>query len=186
MAAAQWNLVIAPPAVKPAMDMKDWLNIDFELAYTNYREEDILNTYEQLMEKLADKEDVRFDLEPYRERARQAVREAREAVGDRPVFIDYTAVIFPFAAARALCEAGFHVAGIFARTIGAGEKEHADWIYEHMPEIQIMNPIAHDIPAKIGHFRRTALPLALKPHMLPVPAMCMVWLIMKGTLDLTV
>ncbi|WP_312442512.1 nitrogenase component 1 [Lacrimispora sp.] len=162
MAAAQWNLVIAPPAVKPAIDMKDRLNIDFELAYTNYREEDILNTYERLMKKLADKEEVRFNLEPYQRKARQAVREAREAVRDKPVFIDYTAVVFPFAAARALCEAGFHVAGIFARTVGEAEKEHADWIYEHMPEIQILNPIAYDIPTTIGAFPEDSIAIGFE------------------------
>ena len=162
MAAAKWNLVVAPPAVKAAMDMKARLNIDFELVYTNYREEDILNTYKRLMEKLADKEKVEFDLEPYQRKARQAVGEAREAVGDRPVFIDYTAVVFPFAAARALCEAGFYVAGIFAQTAQGAEKEHADWIHEHMPEIQVLNPIAHDIPTKIGTFPKDSLAIGFE------------------------
>lgn len=162
MAAAKWNLVVAPPAVKAAMDMKARLNIDFELVYTNYREEDILNTYKRLMEKLADKEEVKFDLEQYQRKARQAVREAREAVGDRPVFIDYTAVVFPFAAARALCEAGFYVAGIFAQTAQGAEKEHADWIHEHMPEIQVLNPIAHDIPTKIGTFPKDSLAIGFE------------------------
>lgn len=162
MAAAKWNLVVAPPAVKAAMDMKARLNIDFGLVYTNYREEDILNTYKRLMEKLADKEEVKFDLEQYQRKARQAVREAREAVGDRPVFIDYTAVVFPFAAARALCEAGFYVAGIFAQTAQGAEKEHADWIHEHMPEIQVLNPIAHDIPTKIGTFPKDSLAIGFE------------------------
>lgn len=162
MAAAKWNLVVAPPAVKAAMDMKARLNIDFELVYTNYREEDILNTYKRLMEKLADKEEVKFDLEQYQRKARQAVWEAREAVGDRPVFIDYTAVVFPFAAARALCEAGFYVAGIFAQTAQGAEKEHADWIHEHMPEIQVLNPIAHDIPTKIGTFPKDSLAIGFE------------------------
>ncbi|MGL6220769.1 MAG: nitrogenase component 1 [Lacrimispora sphenoides] len=162
MAAAQWNLVTAPPGVKAAMDMKERLNIDFELAYTNYREEDILNTYERLMEKLADKENVRFDLETYQRKARQAVMEAREAARNRPVFIDDTAVIFPFAAARAFIEAGFHVAGIFARTVGEAEKKHADWIHEHMPEIQIINPIGYDIPSKIGVFPKDGIAIGFE------------------------
>lgn len=152
MASAKWNLVMAPTAVRAAKDMKERLNIDFELAYTNYREEDISAAYDRLMAKLADKREVKFDLEPYRMKARQAVMEAREAAGARPIFIDYTAVVFPFAAARALCEAGFHVAGILAQTVGEAEKEHAAWIFEHMPEIQVLNPIAHDIPTMIGEF----------------------------------
>jgi len=162
MAAAKWNLVTAPPGVKPAMDMKERLDIDFELAYANYREEDILNTYERLMDKLADKENVRFDLEPYQRKARQAVMEARAAVRDRPVFIDDTSVIFPFAAARALIEAGFHVAGIFARTVGEAEKKHADWIHDHMPEIQILNPIGYDIPSRIGVFPEDSIAIGFE------------------------
>lgn len=162
MASAKWNLVIAPPAVRAARDMKDRLNIDFELAYANYREEDILDTYTRLMGKLADGRDVRFDLEPYRMNARQAVRIAKEAVRDRPIFIDYTAVLFPFAAARALCEEGFRVAGILAQTVCEAEKKHADWIFKHMPEIKVLNPLAHDIPTMIGEFQEDGIAIGFE------------------------
>ncbi len=73
-----------------AMDIKDRLNIDFELAYTNYWEEDILNIYKRLMEKLANKEEIKLDLEPYERKARQAVRiplSILTAVIGAPVFI---------------------------------------------------------------------------------------------------
>lgn len=160
MAGARLNIVLAPPGKRAAEDLQERCRIPFELAFANYREEDIIRQYQHLMVCLSG--GIAFDLAPYQERARQATRKAREAVGNLPVYLDYTAAVHPYGAARALLEAGFHVAGIFSPKILAADREHARWIESNAPDLQILDSQAPGTPRLIGEFPSKSIAIGLE------------------------
>jgi len=162
MAGARLNLVLAPPGKRAAEDLREQCQIPFELAFANYREEEVIRQYQHLLVCLSGGRDIVFDFAPYRERARRAVRQALVAAGNRPVYLDYTATAHPYGAARALLEAGFHVAGIFSPKVLPADQEHARWLKIHAPELQILDSQAPGTPGLIGEFPAESIAIGLE------------------------
>lgn len=77
------------------------------------------------------------DARPLREAAGQALREAKELIGDTPIAVDYTFTFLILSFSRLLLEHGFAVKEIFADAFLPEEKEDFLWIREHYPEILI-------------------------------------------------
>ncbi len=63
------------------------------------------------------------DVGALREQAEQALRETRERLGDRPVYLDYIASTRPLGMARLLLDHGFRVERVYIDAVGPEEEE---------------------------------------------------------------
>ena len=57
-----------------------------------------------------------------------------------PVIIDGEAIVRPFDLARQLLESAFNVQYIYAQKLLPTDKENFEWLQEHHPEVQILQP----------------------------------------------
>lgn len=82
--------------------------------------------------------------------ALELLKEAREAVGARPVSIDASATARPLSLARLLVSEGFTVSTVFTDALNPAEKEDYEWLKAHAPAL-MLRPISNarmaDAPA---------------------------------------
>lgn len=74
--------------------------------------------------------------------AMTALAEARDAVTDRAISIDYTATPRPLSLARLLAGQGFRVERIYLDAMIPEEEPHFRWLQQHLPELQLL-PTVH-------------------------------------------
>lgn len=92
------------------------------------------------------------DLSPWRAGAERAVDRARRAVGDRPVVVDSSASMAPFALAAALHRYGFCVRGVYAAHWKETDRADRAWLEAHVPDLTILcserygDALIRDIP----------------------------------------
>lgn len=70
-----------------------------------------------------------------REEALAALARAREALGSRPIAIDFTATARPLSLARLLISSGFTVSAVFADAFIPAEKANFEWLRENAPDL---------------------------------------------------
>ena len=99
-----------------------------------YGEEEIEKNYAALAEALGVSVP---DFSADRLYVRSVLRKALEKIGDRPIYLDYTATPRILSLARRLLEEGFNVKRIYADTFIPGDKEDFDFLKSRFPQIEI-------------------------------------------------
>lgn len=84
-----------------------------------------------------EKDDIMGRCKRYIEKCETALDEARAAVGNIPVAIDYIAVPRPLGLARLLLEHRFNVREIYLDAISTEEAEDFHWLQENAPELEL-------------------------------------------------
>ncbi|MBP3709342.1 MAG: hypothetical protein J6I73_02905 [Treponema sp.] len=135
------NLLLRPVAKKACKRMESALGIPVMQSFITYRLDEVCAFYDALSKKL----DIgQLDYAQYRTHAQQKIEEAKRALGDTPIAVDYQAVLLPFNFARALIEYGFNVQLVVAKECIAMDMEHKLWIETHCPHVQIVNAMHYD------------------------------------------
>ena len=81
------------------------------------------------------------DFREGRERAEDALRAAKEEIGDTPVALDYTAVPRPVSLARLLLDRGFRVIRICADAFAPEEKTDFEYLREKYPDVILSSAV---------------------------------------------
>lgn len=134
MAKAKINLYYEPLAKMAAQDMKERLDQDYFYLPFVFREDEIEQGYQRLSEKLGIEKP---DFTKEKQRAKEALKEAKDVIGDTPIVVDYTFTFRILNFTRMLLEEGFCVKEIYEDAFLPEEKEDFEWISEHAPEIII-------------------------------------------------
>lgn len=143
MAKSQFNIVIRPAGKQAAQQMMERMGKAFVYLPVSYRMEDNREYYQKLVHFMGKEQAPEFDMTPYEEKTNAAILRARKAVGDMPIIVDASAVVLPFSLARALIEYGFHVIRVQAQECIKDDKVHMEWLKEHYPEVEFMQPKHH-------------------------------------------
>lgn len=143
MAKSRYNLVLFAPGRQAAAQMEERLQIPRLFLPVTYDLEEIEENYRLLKETLFPKSGELFDFSPWIRRAREAIDEARKAVGDLPIIIDASATAQPFGMAKALLTYGFHVARVEAQDCMPFDRTHMEWILKEHPEVEVFQPEHH-------------------------------------------
>lgn len=147
MQQSKLNLVLHPCAKMAAERMQELAGIPFQLSFNTYDPDEIETYYRSLEEKL----DIEMSyFNDAKEKAIQAIKHAKEIVGDAPVVIDYQSVLKPFSLAKVLVEYGFNVKMIFCDGVAEFEKPKCEWLLEKVPDIQILSAV-HPDSVKFEH-----------------------------------
>lgn len=80
---------------------------------------------------------VRLDGEQERNACEQALTEAKKAVGDMPIAIDYTLHPRPLGLARLLLSHGFRVERVYLDAVTGEEQEDFRWLRTHFPALML-------------------------------------------------
>lgn len=80
------------------------------------------------------------DLKVEEQAAEEALSAAKEAVGDTPIAIDFSAVTQPFGLAKLLCEHGFNVRYIINDALGE-DGAAFDYLKENFPDIELYSAV---------------------------------------------
>lgn len=134
LARAAGNIVYEPMAVPAAKDLEERLGQKYLYLRFSYREEEIRKNYEKLAEWLGI---AVPNMEQQREHAREALRHAREKIGDTPIVVDYTFTFQILSFVRMLTEEGFRVTECIADAFSAEEEADYQWLKKHAPELMI-------------------------------------------------
>ena len=135
MASASLNIYYEPIAAIAGEDLKKRLGQDAWYLPFVYQADRLERNYQSLAEDL---QIPLPDLEDWRQRADQAMREAKELIGETPVVVDYTFTFRILSFTRMLLEYGFSVQEIYADVFLPEEEADFYWIREHAPQIKIL------------------------------------------------
>ena len=133
MAASARNLATNPAALPAARALQERLGQPFWYLPVCYGAAEIHAN----LQKLADALGTSYDGAAAEARARCALQDARQEIGDTPIAIDYTATARPLGLARLLLEAGFRVERIYADSFSGEEKEDFLWLQQHAPDLSV-------------------------------------------------
>lgn len=89
------------------------------------------------LSRLASELNVDYDFSAKKEKALDALSLAKKEIGERPIAVDYTAVLAPLSLIKLLSENGFNVRRFYADSFMPDEKEEFDWIVRNLPELEI-------------------------------------------------
>ena len=137
MAKSQLNIVVTPSGKYSAENMKKKHKIPYLMTLTSFRVERVTEMYRNLAEALGEQCP---ELEAYEARCKAAFEETSAYLKDMPIIIDGEAIVRPFDLARSLLEAGMNVKYIYEQKLLPSDKENFEWLQEHHPEVQIMQP----------------------------------------------
>ncbi len=143
MAKSQMNLVLRPAGKQAAEQMEKKMGKPFLYLPVSYRMEENRNYYEQLIRFMGKETAPVFDLAACEQKTQKAIDRALEAVGSMPIIVDASAVVLPFSLARGLLEYGFRVIRVQAQECTKEDQIHMEWIAEHHPEVEFMQPKHH-------------------------------------------
>ena len=141
MAKSRANLVLSPTALYAAGQMEERLDIPALEAIHTYDLDEIAARYETLASVF----DITLDISEARAEADNALKSAREAIGDMPIAIDYQAVRKPFTLAKVLLEYGFNVTFVMTDGVKSIEKAAYETIKANYPQVEIVNAVHHDM-----------------------------------------
>lgn len=148
MAKSSCNILITPVGKQAAEYMGKKHEMPYIYLPITYRLEKIENNYEQLKEFLIgikEKLYCDFSLEEYKKEALESIECAKEAVGDTPIIVDYSAARSPFGLARALLEYGFNIVRVQAPECIGIDQENLDWIVAKYPQVEILQSQHHKV-----------------------------------------
>ena len=149
MGRSRLNLVLRHLGRYAAQRLEDRLGTPWVEAPACYDLEGIAAIYRHISDALGV---ACPDLSPWREQAERAVDRARRAVGDRPVVVDSSASMSPFALAAALLRYGFCVRAVYAAHWKETDRADRAWLEEHASQVQVLcserygHALIRDIP----------------------------------------
>lgn len=92
----------------------------------------------QHLDQLAKYLDIpKQDYTPAIERAKQALKSAKNVIGNTPIAIDYTATMRPLGLARLLIEHGFNVIRVYVDALNEEEKSDFEWLKKNSPDLKL-------------------------------------------------
>jgi hypothetical protein len=138
MAEASLNLVYEPIAIPAAEELKMRIGQDYLYLPFSFGEQELEDSYQALSDRL----DIeKPDFSRQKTQALQALKSAKELLGDTRIAIDYTLTFRILSLTKLLLEQGFKVTEIYADTFLPEEEEDFLWIKKHFPDIQITSCI---------------------------------------------
>ena len=150
------NLLVTSPVEKVAKLLKRTQGIDYFSAPVTYHLDEIKENYRAIFQKLVELEvleekdarlaDVEYTLKAYEKKAAQAILNAKAKVGDKKLYIDYSAFTNPFSAARFFAENGFAIQKVYAKEIDEADASY-QWLINES-QIEIVEIKKHDIVNK--------------------------------------
>ena len=151
------NMTWIPQAAAAAEELANRLGQKHLHLPLGYTEERIDENYARLAEALAvEKED--FSAE--KEQARLALQKLKNEIGEREIFIDYTATPFVLSLTRRLLEAGLNVRRVYADVFIPAEKEDFEFLKCHYPHLEI-TPTLHPAMRFAAPLKEEACSLAV-------------------------
>ena len=134
MASASANVYYEPLASMAARDLEKRLRQEAIYLPFVFDREGLCENYQMLAEKLS----IPLpDTRPFEEAAKQALRHAKNVIGDTPIVVDYTFTFRILNFTRMLLSHGFHVTEVYADSFLPEEEADFLWIREHFPKIAI-------------------------------------------------
>ena len=133
------NLVAAPFADRAAQLLKQREGMEYVNVFVSYDFEEIEKNYQIIIEKLKEVGFIADEAQIARaeaviskagKQAEDAVRRAKEAVGEQKLFLDYSAFVRPLKAARFLLAQGFQVAGVYLKDMETDSPDY-QWLSEN-------------------------------------------------------
>lgn len=152
MARSFANLVLMPPGMKAAKEMEARCGIPYRFFPVSYDLDVVAEQYRGIHEFLRPNTAPIYDVTADREAAEKAVEHTVKKLGKLPLILDSSAVVRPFSLAKALGKYGFTVHRIFAQEVIPSDREAFEWVTEHMPTVEILQPEHNDIVKFDRHF----------------------------------
>jgi hypothetical protein len=138
MASSTLNLIYEPIALIAGEDLKERLGQEYLYLPCVFSSEQIKENYQKLVDTLG----ISLpDFTPLQNQVEEALKHAKQLIGDTPIAIDYTFTFRILSFTRLLLEYGFCVSEIYAENFLPEEKEDFLWIQKHYPEILISSSI---------------------------------------------
>lgn len=135
MANAAFNIYYEPIVQMAAEDLSERLGMESCYLTFSFNKEELLDDYQ----KLADRLNLPVpDFSAEIEKAEEAIRKAKELIGDTEIVVDYSFTFRPLSFARMLLEHGFHVTEIYTDIFAADDKEDFLFLKKHYPELRIL------------------------------------------------
>lgn len=135
------NLVLHPAGGLASQKMERNAGIKMQMALNTYDPEETEAIYHQIEENLG----ISLgDFSQNKLNAENAIKKAKEIIGDYPVVIDYQSVLKPFTLGRLLARYDFNVKMIFCDGIAAFDKEACSWLVENVPDFKIVEALHPD------------------------------------------
>lgn len=140
MAESFLNLFYEPLALMAAKDLEKRLGQKYLYLTFSFRYEELEENYRRLGEALQISLPDGWS-KGLQERAEQALRKARDRIGDTPIAVDASFTFRILSFTRMLLEHGFHVTEIYGDVFLPEDKEDFLWIQNHFPEIVVSSCI---------------------------------------------
>lgn len=133
------NITYNPAAIEAGRYLEEKLNQKHLYLPLSYGFDEIEKNLDELCQNLKiDK----IDFTENKNKAKKALKNAKEVIKDTPISIDYTLTIRPLSLARLLLENGFNVVSIYADSFISEEEDDFKYIKENYPNIKIY-PTVH-------------------------------------------
>jgi len=161
------NLLVTPPVEKVARQLKREQGMDYIFAPVKYDFEEIKEEYQTIFDKFSEMGvisevamvggDTTDAMDHFRVRAeqiisaaenkaRKAIEDAREAVGERSLYVDYSAFVDPFRVAAFFHKEGFPIKRVYAKDIDENQEEYRYLVEQ--TDVEIVHIKGHDIVNK--------------------------------------
>ena len=138
------NLLVSPKVEKVGQLLEKTEKIQYQNGHITCDFEEIRENYKVLLQRLAtiaegdenrevlaqikEKEtEIKAILKKAEDEAKKAIAKAKETVGNRPIYIDYSAFGKPLEAGKFLCEQGFSVKKVYVKDLDE-ENEAYQWL----------------------------------------------------------
>lgn len=128
------NITYNPAAIEAGRYLEEKLNQKHLYLPLSYGFDEIEKSLDNLCENLGLK---KIDFSSNKQDAINALKKAKEIIGNTPIEIDYTLTLKPVSLAKLLLENGFNVVAIYHDSFAGEEKEDFKWIQKNYPNLKI-------------------------------------------------
>lgn len=157
MGRSKYNLVTGSVGKFAAGYMDKHFSTTSVINMLSYDVEEIMDGYKRWQEVLKKEQpmDSSFSLKTLEKETLNIIHHTAEKLKDYPVLVSDSAVIRPFALAKALLGYGFKVTEVIAQDALEGDREAYQYILEHHPEVSITQPRHYRSARRENTFTRT-------------------------------
>lgn len=141
MAQSRLNIVLLPPGMRSAIEMKERLGIDYLQLAVSYDPDEILLSYQALAQALGKPLDI--DLGWHYQQAVRRLRETAEQLQEVAIVLDGSCTVKPFSLAVTLLNYGFQVTEVMADGVGS-DQAGLMRLNEQYPIVRISQPQHHE------------------------------------------
>ncbi len=140
MASGKYNISYYPTARAANEFLSRRLNRTFLHLPLSYNIDEIAENYKILCSTLG----ITWDFSQAQHSAENALHEARKAIGNMPIAIDYTATLRYLSLARLLLDNGFNVKRVYGDVIISEEKSDFEYLQKNYPDLMFY-PTLHPV-----------------------------------------